>query len=101
LGPSRGLIHRNGIQIMKTYTVLLGILLSVGLATSALAAQGRGQGGSSGSGRSTMRPAPSCDRTGPGQGTPLRDGSGKATAPGKGSKDGSGKGANCPTPPTR
>jgi hypothetical protein len=32
-------------------------------------------------------------------GTPVRDGSGKATAPGKGPKDGTGNNANCPVPP--
>ena len=40
------------------------------------------------------------DRGNPnGNGTPLRDGSGRATAPGKGPKDGSGNNANCPIPP--
>ena len=103
---------------MKTKIVLISVLLSAGLVTSAFAAQGRGNGGS---GRNTVRPAPNCDLTGPGQGaplrdgsgkalnnrgnpnstgTPLRDGSGKATAPGKGPKDGYGNNGSCPNPPT-
>jgi len=102
---------------MKNKIVLISVLLSAGLVTSAFAAQGRGNGGS---GRSTTRPAVPCDLSGPGQGTPLRDGSGKvlnnrgnpnstgtplrdgsgkATAPGKGPKDGTGANANCPNPP--
>ena len=105
---------------MKTKIVLVSLLLSAGLLTSALAANGRG---SSGAGRNSTRPAPNCDLSGPGQGTPIRDGSdksvknrgnpnsngtpvrdgsGKATAPGKGAKNGTGNNANCPnpTPPT-
>ena len=103
---------------MKNKFILVSVLLSAGLTTSAFAAQGRGNGGSS---RGTARPAPACDLTGPGQGaplrdgsgkalnnrgnpnstgTPLQDGSGKATAPGKGPKDGSGNNASCPNPPT-
>lgn len=102
---------------MKTKIVLVSFLLSAGLSTSAFAAQGRGNGNAS---RGAARPAPNCDLTGPGQGTPLRDGSGKvlnnrgnpngtgtplrdgsgrATAPGKGPKDGSGNNASCPIPP--
>jgi hypothetical protein len=105
------------IPHMKTKIILVSVLLSAGLATSALAAQGRGNGGS---GRNVTRPAVPCDPSGPGQGTPLRDGSGKAinnrgnpnstgtplrdgsgkaTAPGKGPKDGTGNNANCPNPP--
>ena len=102
---------------MKTKIVLVSFLLSAGLATSAFAAHGRGNGNAS---RGAARLAPNCDLTGPGQGTPLRDGSGKvlnnrgnpnstgtplrdgsgkATAPGKGPKGGSGNNANCPSPP--
>ncbi len=82
---------------MKTKFLLVSILISAGLMTSAFAASGRGNGGS---GPNTARPAPNCNLTGPGQGTPLRDGSGKTTAPGKGPKDGTGNNANCPNPPT-
>ena len=105
---------------MKTKFLLVSVLLSAGLVTSAFAGNGRGNGGG---GSNTARPAPNCDLSGPGQGTPLRDGSGKsvnnrgnpngngtpvrdgsgkATAPGKGPKDGTGNNANCPnpTPPT-
>jgi hypothetical protein len=92
---------------MKTKIILVSVLLSAGLVTSAFAAQGRGnsqagRGNSSGSGsgRGTAQPSASCDQSGPGQGTPVRDGSGKANSPGKGAKDGSGNQANCPVPPT-
>jgi hypothetical protein len=102
---------------MKTKFILVSVLLSAGLVTSAFAAQGRGNGGS---GRGNASPAAGCDLSGPGQGTPLRDGSGqarnnrgnpnsngtplkdgsgKATAPGKGAKNSTGNNANCPNPP--
>lgn len=97
---------------MKTKFVLLSALLSAGLVAGAFAAQGRGNGGS---GRNASCPAAgSCDLSGPGQGTPRRDGSGKsangtprldgsgrATAPGNGAKAGTGNRSNCPNPPTR
>lgn len=93
---------------MKTKIILVSVLLSAGLVTGAFAAQGRGnnsagRGNSSGagSGRGTAQPSASCDQSGPGQGTPVRDGSGKANSPGKGAKDGSGNQANCPVPPTK
>jgi hypothetical protein len=108
---------------MKTKTILITALISAGLLTSA-SAFARGPGGSGGSGNRGASRAPSatCDLSGPGQGTPLqdgsgkalnnrgnpnstgtplRDGSGKATAPGKGPKDGTGNNATCPVPPTR
>ena len=85
-------------QNMKTKIILVSVLLSAGLVTSAFAAQGRGnssagRGTSSGagSGRGTAQPSASCDQTGPG----------KATAPGKGAKDGTGNRANCPVPPAK
>lgn len=102
---------------MKTKIILLSILVSAGLVTGAYAAQGRGNGSAN---RGAARPSASCDLTGPGQGTPLRDGSGrmlnnrgnpnstgtplrdgsgKATAPGKGPKNGTGNNANCPVAP--
>lgn len=102
---------------MKTKMLLIASLISVGLLTSA-SALARGPGGSGNRGASG--PAASCDLTGPGQGTPLqdgsgktlygrgnpnstgtplRDGSGRATAPGRGPKDGTGNNANCPVPP--
>jgi hypothetical protein len=101
---------------MKTKIIVVSLLVSAGLLTSA-SAFARGPGGAS---RGASRSAPSCDLSGPGQGTPLRDGSGKAlgnrgnpnstgtplrdgsgkaTAPGKGPKDGTGNTANCPNPP--
>ncbi len=86
---------------MKTKIVLISLLLSAGLVTSASAA-GRGGNGN----RGASRPA-TCDLSGTGTprnpnstGTPLRDGSGRATAPGQGAKDGTGNRANCPNPPT-
>lgn len=95
-------------QNMKTKIILVSVLLSAGLVTGAFAAQGRGnssagRGNSSGagSGRSAVQPSASCDQSGAGQGTPVRDGSGKAKSPGKGAKDGSGNQANCPVPPTK
>lgn len=102
---------------MKTKLIVLFVFVLGGLTTTSLAA-GRGPGNA---GRAGYRgtPAP-CDLSGPGQGTPLRDGSGRAinqrgnpngtgtprrdgsgraTAPGKGPKDGSGNRADCPLVP--
>jgi hypothetical protein len=105
---------------MKTKIMLLSALISAGLLTSA-SAFARGPGGGGNAARGASCPNAACDLSGPGQGTPLRDGSGralnhrgnpnstgtplrdgsgKATAPGKGPKDGSGNNANCPNPPT-
>jgi len=98
---------------MKTKSVLLLALVTAGLALgpSVQAAGGRGasrgaaiRGASSGNATCTL------PRDGSGNtvnqrgnpnspGTPLRDGSGKATAPGKGPQDGTGNKANCPFPP--
>lgn len=110
---------------MKTKIMLITALISAGLLTSA-SAFARGPGGNGGGSRgasrtpSTRAPSGTCDLSGPGQGTPLRDGSGKAlnqrgnpnstgtplrdgsgraTAPGRGPKDGTGNNANCPVPP--
>jgi hypothetical protein len=105
---------------MKTKMILITALISAGLLTSA-SSFARGPGGKGGGNRSASRaPSASCDLSGPGQGTPLQDGSGKAlnnrgnpnstgtplrdgsgrtTAPGKGAKDGTGNNANCPVPP--
>lgn len=101
---------------MKSNHILLIALLGAGLVASS-SAFARGPGGAN---RGASRAKASCDLTGPGQGTPLqdgsgktisgrgnpnstgtplRDGSGKATAPGKGPKDGTGNNANCPNPP--
>ena len=100
-------------------TKLIVILLTAGMlpAASALA---RGPGGNGGGARGANRANATCDLSGPGQGTPLqdgsgkalnnrgnpnstgtplRDGSGKATAPGKGPKNGTGNNANCPVTP--
>jgi len=107
---------------MKTKIVLITALISAGLLTSASAfARGPGGSGSANRGATRATPNAACDLSGPGQGTPLqdgsgkalngrgnpnstgtplRDGSGKATAPGKGPKNGTGANANCPvTPP--
>ena len=106
---------------MKTKDILLSLIISAGLLTGASAfARGPGGNGSGGANRGTSQPAPTCDLSGPGQGTPLhdgsgkalnnrgnpnsagtplRDGSGRATAPGKGPKNGTGNIANCPVPP--
>lgn len=103
---------------MKTKIIVITALISAGLLTSASSfARGPGGGGSRGASRA---PSATCDLSGPGQGTPLqdgsgkalnnrgnpnstgtplRDGSGKATAPGKGPKNGTGNNANCPVPP--
>lgn len=90
---------------MKTKIIIVSVLFSAGLVTGAFAAQGRGNSGASrGSGtanRGTVQSGVNCDQSGPGQGTPVRDGSGKASAPGKGAKGGSGNQANCPVPPTK
>jgi hypothetical protein len=104
---------------MKTKIMLLTVLISAGLLTSA-SAFARGPGGGGGASRGGSRNNATCDLSGPGQGTPMRDGSGKsinkrgnpnstgtpvrdgsgkATAPGKGPKDGTGNNANCPVPP--
>lgn len=105
---------------MKTKVILLPIVLSATLLASA-SAWARGPGGTNRGNTSGPRGSASaaCDLSGSGQGTPLRDGSGKsvnnrgnpdasgtrlkdgsgkATAPGKGAKDGTGNKANCPTP---
>ena len=96
---------------MKTKILLVTALFSAGLLTSASTfARGPGKGGSGGRGPSRGDNT-ACDLSGPGQGspqrdgsgrsinnqgnaksngTPVRDGSGKANAPGKGPKDGSG-----------
>jgi hypothetical protein len=107
---------------MKTKIILVSALLSAGLltSTSAFARGPGGSGGGSGNRGASRTPSASCDLSGPGQGTPLRDGSGKTinnrgnpnstgtplrdgsgrtTAPGKGPKDGTGNNANCPVPP--
>lgn len=90
---------------MKTKFVVLTVLLSAGLVTSAFAA-GRGNA-NRGSG-SCVPGTPVLDGSGRpvihrgnpnGTGTPARDGSGKARAPGKGAKDGTGNRADCPNPP--
>lgn len=103
---------------MKLRIILCSVLLSAGVVVSASAA-GRGNGQGNGS-RGACPNNGVCDLSGPGQGTPLRDGSGrvrnnrgnpnstgtprrdgsgKATAPGKGPKDGTGNNANCPNLP--
>ena len=105
---------------MKTKIIVLSVLISAALLTSASSyARGPGNGGAANRGQNRTA-NPVCDLSGPGQGTPLRDGSGrvqhnrgnrnatgtplrdgsgKATAPGKGPKDGTGVNANCPVPP--
>lgn len=93
---------------MKTKFIVLTTLLSAGFlaGTSALAASPRGGNGQGNRGSAPAAPA----RDGSGKtvnhrgnpnstGTPVRDGTGKATAPGKGAKDGSGNRADCPNPP--
>ena len=95
---------------MKTKFILLTSLLGAALlaGTSALAAGPRG--GGNGGGRGPCPPTPACDGSGRAAsnrgnpnatGTPLRDGSGKASAPGKGAKDGTGNRAACPVGPRR
>jgi hypothetical protein len=108
---------------MKTKTTLIALLISAGLLTGASAfARGPGGYGAGAANRGASRPNASCDLSGPGQGmplrdgsgravnnrgnpnstgTPLRDGSGKATAPGKGAKDGTGNQVNCPVALTK
>lgn len=101
---------------MKTKIIILTSLISAGLlaGTSALAAGSRGGGGNGGGGRGGNR---DCTQSVPAQdgsgksinnrgnpnstGTPVRDGSGKDSAPGKGAKDGTGNQANCPNPPKK
>jgi hypothetical protein len=114
---------------MKT-KLFLSILLGGALVASTFAA-GRGNRNGPGNGARGFGNGPGvcnpancprgCDLSGPGQGTPLRDGSGKllrgrgnpnstgtplrdgsgrATAPGRGPKDGSGNRANCPLAPS-
>ncbi|MDQ1300583.1 MAG: hypothetical protein QG637_502 [Chloroflexota bacterium] len=97
--PPPGLNCTNSNSPMKTKITLLTALISAGLLTSA-STFARGPGGNGGGNRGASRtPNAVCDLSGPGQGTPLRDGSGKATAPGRGPKDGTGNNANCPIPP--
>ncbi len=113
-----------------TRFALLSLLIAGLAAAPALARQGGGNGGNGQGNRGARQQSAVCDGTGgfgngtgicdgsgPGQGTPLRDGSGKAlknrgnpnstgtplkdgsgkaTAPGKGPKDGSGANADCP-----
>lgn len=109
---------------MKTTRILLITSILAGLTAISVSARGPGGGnGSCPNGNGTCLRDPSqCDGSGPGQcvprldgsgkaaadrgnpnsnGTPLKDGSGKATAPGKGAKDGTGNNANCPTPPAK
>ena len=101
--------------------MLITALISAGLLTNA-SAFARGPGGAGSGNRDASRATPNanCDLSGPGQGTPLRDGSGKAlnkrgnpnstgtplrdgsgrvTAPGKGPKNGSGNQASGPVRP--
>lgn len=82
---------------MKSKLTLLSVLISASLlaSTSLYAAGGNGRGPGAGTpGRSgqTVTPRGNPKSTG----TPLKDGSGKTTAPGKGAKDGTGNRANCP-----
>ncbi|MBI2518094.1 MAG: hypothetical protein HYV95_14410 [Opitutae bacterium] len=81
---------------MKSKLTLLSVLISASLlASTSLYAGGNGRGpGASTPGRSgqTVTPRGNPKSTG----TPLKDGSGKTTAPGKGAKDGTGTRANCP-----
>lgn len=110
---------------MKNKITLVTVLISASLLASAPALARGPSGGSRGSANTSRGSgSASCDLSGPGQGTPvrdgsgkvtnnrgnpnstgtpLRDGSGKATAPGQGPKDGTGNNANCPvpTPPSK
>lgn len=102
---------------MKTTRILLITSILAGL--TAISASARGPGGGSGNCQngSGQRDPSLCDGSGRGQGTPLRDGSGKAAADrgnpnsngtplkdgsgkasarGNGAKDGTGNNANCP-----
>lgn len=102
---------------MKTTRILLLSSILAGLTAISLSASGSGVCNGKGQGSSGPRDPALCDGSGRGQGTPLRDGSGKAetargnpnstgtplqdgsgkaTAPGKGAKDGTGNNANCP-----
>jgi hypothetical protein len=105
---------------MKTKIMFITALISAGLLTNASTfARGPGGAGSGNRGASRATPA-NCDLSGPGQGTPLRDGSvkalnnrgnpnstgtplrdgsGRVTAPGKGPTNGSGTQANRPVRP--
>jgi hypothetical protein len=80
--------------------MLMTVLISAGLMTST-SAYARGPGGGGGAARGGNRNNAVCDLSGPGQGTPLRDGSGKAVnkrgnpnATGSQVRDGSGKAIN-------
>jgi hypothetical protein len=110
---------------VPTATTKLSVLISASLLASAPVFAARGAAGNGNAGRGGPQPgrgpaSVECDLSGPGQGTPrrdgsgkvanqrgnpnsngtpLKDGSGKATAPGKGSKDGTGNRANCPVVP--
>lgn len=84
---------------MKTKLILIVTLLSAGLltGTSVYARGGGGGGGPRGQGSGAQVNRDAGPRGNPNSlGTPLRDGSGKATAPGKGAKNGTGNRANCP-----
>jgi hypothetical protein len=83
---------------MKMKPLLLLSISTMGSALVLGAPGGNGQG-SGPRGNAGRGNAANCTQTGPGQGTPLRDGSGKAKAPGRGAKDGSGNKANCPLSP--
>jgi hypothetical protein len=106
---------------MKTKLILLSLIVAAAFTAPLSAAGPRGgNGAGNGGGRGPANCPGICDLSGPGQGTPLRDGSGKlrngrgnpnstgtplrdgsgrATAPGNGPKDGTGNRANCPNPP--
>jgi hypothetical protein len=97
---------------MKTKILIVTALLSAGLLTgTSTFARGPGGGGPGGRAGGNRNGGAACDLSGPGQGTPqrdgsgrsinnrgnpkfngtpVRDGSGKATAPGQGPKDGTG-----------
>jgi hypothetical protein len=86
---------------MKTKLILIVTLLSAGLLTGtsvhARSGGGGGGGGPRGQGSGAQVNRDSGPRGNPNsQGAPLRDGSGKASAPGKGAKNGTGDRANCP-----
>lgn len=83
---------------MKTKFILIVTLLSAGLLTgTSVYARGGGGGGPRGQGSGAQVHRETGPRGNPNsQGTPLRDGSGKASAPGKGAKNGAGNRANCP-----
>jgi len=83
---------------MKTKFILIVTILSAGLLTgTSVYARGGGGGGSRGQGSGAQVHRESGPRGNPNsQGAPLRDGTGKASAPGKGAKNGTGDRANCP-----